>query len=286
MQAVQVAQADGVPVTAHATNPGTPTKSGFNFEGWFAPDASAAWNFTADAVTSDVLLTASWQEVLHPVTYYLNDGVATDPYHVDDAVRWDSKLTEPAPPARGGYAFGGWWTSSDGGATLNAQWDFANGTMPDANMDLYAKWTPVFEASVPVSLKGSVSAADGSVALPSKTSYRIVSKTPVPLSVASVEFSYAAAESADPLIASGRSKVAFSVNDMEVAGAKEGTPVAPGDTARFAVPAAVWSGAACTEGALDLELAMALNGATVSANPASSPFATLSFTLSMDESGR
>ena len=40
-------------------------------------------------------------------------------------------------PNRQGYTFAGWYTDTD----FTTAWNFANDTMPDNNLTLYAKWT-------------------------------------------------------------------------------------------------------------------------------------------------
>ena len=46
-------------------------------------------------------------------------------------------ITEPIPEKEG-MIFDGWYTSNDGGITLDEKFDF--GYMPDGNVQLYAKW--------------------------------------------------------------------------------------------------------------------------------------------------
>lgn len=44
---------------AYATNPGTPTRSGYTFVGWY--HGGTAWDFNANTVTSDMTLIAWWK---------------------------------------------------------------------------------------------------------------------------------------------------------------------------------------------------------------------------------
>ena len=71
------------------------------------------------------------------VTFDMNGhGTAIDPATVNSG----EKVTKPADPTATGYTFGGWYTSTDGGATLSASaYDFD--TPVTDNLTLYAKWT-------------------------------------------------------------------------------------------------------------------------------------------------
>lgn len=52
-------------------------------------------------------------------------------------VAFTDKITAPAVPNRQGYTFAGWYTDT----AFTTAWDFANDTMPDNDLTLYAKWT-------------------------------------------------------------------------------------------------------------------------------------------------
>ena len=68
-------EAQTVVLNAKATAPADPTKTGYNFQGWFAEGATAAFDFDT-AITADITLTAGWsQKVVKMVvgettTYY------------------------------------------------------------------------------------------------------------------------------------------------------------------------------------------------------------------------
>lgn len=47
------------------------------------------------------------------------------------------KVTEPTPPTKDGYTFGGWFTDDD---TFQEEWTFASDTVSEA-FTLHAKWT-------------------------------------------------------------------------------------------------------------------------------------------------
>ena len=53
-----------------------------------------------------------------------------------------AEITAPADPTREGYAFLGWFESTDGGTTLSEK-AFVVGIMPARNVTLYAKWGPL-----------------------------------------------------------------------------------------------------------------------------------------------
>ena len=52
-------------------------------------------------------------------------------------VSYTDKIIAPAAPTRQGYTFAGWYTDT----AFTMAWSFANDTMPDNNLTLYAKWT-------------------------------------------------------------------------------------------------------------------------------------------------
>ena len=74
----------------------------------------------------------------YTVTFESNGGTAVAVQTVDAG----GTATTPAAPAKTGYTFGGWYTSSDGGNTLSGTaYDFTSAVT--ANSTLYAKWTAI-----------------------------------------------------------------------------------------------------------------------------------------------
>ncbi|TWP15587.1 BspA family leucine-rich repeat surface protein [TM7 phylum sp. oral taxon 353] len=69
----------------------------------------------------------------HRVVFDSQSGSAV----ADKMVSYTDKIIAPAAPTRQGYTFAGWYAD----AALTGPWDFANDTMPDNSLTLYAKWT-------------------------------------------------------------------------------------------------------------------------------------------------
>jgi uncharacterized repeat protein (TIGR02543 family) len=112
--------------------PPAPTRAGHTFEGWYSDAAfNAAWNFSADKVTSDTTLYAKWNINSYTVTFMSNGSKAGE-----QSIQFGSTVAAPAAPTRTGYTFGGWYRDA---AFTNA-WNFASNTVT-SDTTLYAKWS-------------------------------------------------------------------------------------------------------------------------------------------------
>ena len=80
-----------------------PEQTGFAFIGWFLPDATTAFDFTAP-ITQNIVLTAKYEEVvIYTVTFQVEDETFTQ------QVNASSYAKEPEQPIKDGYAFLGWF---------------------------------------------------------------------------------------------------------------------------------------------------------------------------------
>lgn len=70
----------------------------------------------------------------YTVTFDANGG--TDVPAQED-LEYGDYVTQPEPPTREGYVFGGWYADEN----LEQPWDFANTAVSDS-MVLYARWDP------------------------------------------------------------------------------------------------------------------------------------------------
>ena len=119
-----------------ATEPTSPTKTGYTFAGWY--NGETAYDFST-AVTADITLTAKWTAIVYTMTYELNDGAwaadytATASYTVEDEI----SLPDAEKLTRTGYGFGGWYETSE--LTGEAISKITVGTT--GNKSFYAKWT-------------------------------------------------------------------------------------------------------------------------------------------------
>jgi uncharacterized repeat protein (TIGR02543 family) len=122
-----------------ATQPAVPVRTGYIFGGWFtdAAGTGAAWDFTLNTVKGDTRLYAKWA-YNYTVTFDLNYTDAANPPKPQE-IGEGGKATQPAVPAREGYAFGGWFTDATG---TGAVWNFALNTV-NGDTRLYAKWKQI-----------------------------------------------------------------------------------------------------------------------------------------------
>ena len=103
-----------------AARPADPTKEGYTFIGWY--NGESEWNF-ADAVATDLTLTAKWQLNQYTITFKPENGGQ------DIVIKQDygTAITAPANPTKTGYTFAGWdktipTTMPAGNMTITAQW--------------------------------------------------------------------------------------------------------------------------------------------------------------------
>ena len=114
-----------------ATQPATPTKTGYTFAGWHS-DAGLtnAFSFTT-AITADITLYAKWTINTYTVSFNSNGGSAVNSQNIN----YNSTATQPATPTKTGYTFAGWYSD----ARLTNAFSFT--TAITADITLYAKWT-------------------------------------------------------------------------------------------------------------------------------------------------
>ena len=122
--------------------PTEPVREGYEFLGWYVGEAK--WNFTSDAVTENLTLTAKWEEKVHEHKYV--DGFCEcgeqDPATILYTLSFDtdggssienvsltagSTITAPADPTKEGYTFKGWNPALPE-------------VMPAKNLTVTAKW--------------------------------------------------------------------------------------------------------------------------------------------------
>jgi len=110
----------GAPVTA----PADPIKTGYTFNGW---------GEVADTMPdNDLTYTALWIVNRYTITFNVNGGTAVAHITQD----YNTAVEKPADPTKTGYDFGGWYADKE----LSTPYVF--GTMPAANITVYAKWNP------------------------------------------------------------------------------------------------------------------------------------------------
>lgn len=113
--------ASQIRANAPAARPADPTKEGHTFIGWY--NGEEKWNF-ADAVATDLTLTAKWQINQYTITFDTAGGSEVAPITQD----YGTTITAPANPTKTGYTFAGW------DKTIPS-------TMPAGDMTITARWT-------------------------------------------------------------------------------------------------------------------------------------------------
>ena len=116
------------------TAPTAPTRTSYQFSGWFIDaECTNEFNF-ANQIQSDITLYAKWTEI-YTVSFETNGGSTVD------AVTVLKGNTTTAPiTTRSGYEFIGWYTN----ALYTQKYNFA--TAINSNVKLYARWAYILTA--------------------------------------------------------------------------------------------------------------------------------------------
>lgn len=135
--------------------PADPTKSGYNFVGWYSDSSyTNKWQFTTP-VRSNITLYAKWEAQIakYTVSFDSNGGSAVTSVQVNDG----DKLTAPTQPVRKMYVFNGWYKDSG----FTQVWDFDTDTVTK-NITLYAKWK---EEEVRITSVNNATIADNEITM-------------------------------------------------------------------------------------------------------------------------
>lgn len=150
--------------------PTTPTKSGYNFVGWYTDANAGDLVQVGHAFTSDAMLYARWTPdystpVEYTVIFYLNDGVNTGVYSTittTDSYGYHVLASLPVQPTRDGYDFAGWFTETSGGTKIELLITNFYGDCP-----VYAQWTsqqvPVTGCTVTFDANGGTLTGDATM---------------------------------------------------------------------------------------------------------------------------
>jgi uncharacterized repeat protein (TIGR02543 family) len=123
-----------------SVSPGTPTRSGYSFNGWFAgATGGSALTFPyAHGLTADFTLYAQWSAVTYTITYAKNGATGDLATASESYTTGGTAITLPGRGtlAKSGHTFAGW---SVGGNTPV----LSGGYTTAANVTLSAVWTPI-----------------------------------------------------------------------------------------------------------------------------------------------
>ncbi|MDR1905909.1 MAG: InlB B-repeat-containing protein [Clostridiales bacterium] len=123
--AVAYAGVQNITYPGLVSEPSQPSKSGYAFDGWY--NGAEKWDFYADIVKSDTVLSAVWIAEIFNVKY-----IAEGNEYASDNVAYMERLKAPVPPAKTGYDFIGWRD------TAGITWDFNDGYSFTYDMEFYA----------------------------------------------------------------------------------------------------------------------------------------------------
>lgn len=119
-----------------AAKPTDPTRSGYQFSGWFT-DETCETEYTFDtAVTDTMTLYAKWAEIF-TVSFETNDGGTIESQQVAEG----NSAAKPTDPTKAGYRFSGWFTDEA------CETEYAFDTAVTGPLTLYAKWTKISSGS-------------------------------------------------------------------------------------------------------------------------------------------
>ena len=121
------------------SNPGTPTRSGYTFKGWYVSGNKVTFPYTAN---STLTMVADWELITITATFNSDGGSPTYAVQTGPPPLY---VTNPGTPTKSGYAFLGWSpslpTTISSNTTFTAVWVVAEGTyMYDdcIGVDLYS----------------------------------------------------------------------------------------------------------------------------------------------------
>ena len=112
-----------------ATQPATPTRTGYTFAGWYSDSGFTSGFSFSTAITADMTIYVKWLTDF-TVAFSTNGGTAVSSQIVPDG----STATQPAAPTRTGYTFVQWCSDSPPTTLFNFT------TPITADTTLYAKW--------------------------------------------------------------------------------------------------------------------------------------------------
>jgi uncharacterized repeat protein (TIGR02543 family) len=134
----------------------SPSRTGYDFAGWWTGDDGTGTQVFADTVvsaTSNQTLYAKWTTATYTVAFDAQGGTVSP---ADATVAFGAAYGALPVPARDGHDFAGWWTAAAGGA-LVASSTVVSSTSTHA---LHARWTPRGEGLyMVVDLSGGTNAA-------------------------------------------------------------------------------------------------------------------------------
>ena len=126
--------------TAYFTQLPTPTRSGYEFDGWFTAKSGGTKITSAAKATANRTIYAHWTEGVEEkdinlqVTFNPNGGTVIQKRKT---VLQGTRYRDLPTPTRSGYQFQGWYTAKTGGTKVTEK----TKAVKSANHTLYARWS-------------------------------------------------------------------------------------------------------------------------------------------------
>ena len=123
----------------------SPTKAGYDFDGWFADNAfatsvgAAGDTFSPNSASTSLVVYAKWLAKTYSVSYIYNGANAGNAASYSIFTTGSSAIALPTP-TKAGYGFGGWYSDSGLSSYVGAG---GSGYSPNSiatSINLYAKW--------------------------------------------------------------------------------------------------------------------------------------------------
>ncbi|MCR5267875.1 MAG: InlB B-repeat-containing protein, partial [Lachnospiraceae bacterium] len=130
----------------------TPTRPGYDFDGWFTLSSGGSKVEEGDPVTitSNQTLYAHWTVKSFTVTFNANGGNCSTS---SKQVTYGSTYPTLPTPTYSGYRFDGWYTDATGGMKVQA----GDTVTITANQTLYAHWTKLITVTLKPNMTGTMS---------------------------------------------------------------------------------------------------------------------------------
>lgn len=124
-------------VGSDITKPTDPTKTGYNFNGWYSDEAlTQLFTFTT-MPDENITLYAKWSGKEYTVTFNANEGTLPEDIEKTKTVTFGQNYGQLPIPTRTGFGFKGWFTEATAGQKVVADTTVAR----TEDHYLYAQWT-------------------------------------------------------------------------------------------------------------------------------------------------
>lgn len=114
----------------------TPAREGWRFDGWYMDSGLTTPVEDSKMPAAAQTIYAKWTQLAYTLTFDTQGGSAAP---AAQSLKFKDKAARPAPPAKTGNSFTGWFDAPTGGT----EWSFDTSTMPSKDMTLYAQYLTI-----------------------------------------------------------------------------------------------------------------------------------------------